>query len=419
MRTVWNALAVCFAVLIFGFVSPAMAGVYTYSDVMIGGRSAQMGGAYTGVAEDGSAAYFNPAGLGQITTPSMSISANGLDIQTYTLEKRLFEQDLTFRSNAFYPSAWSVVQSLGEYRLAFSAIVPSNLDVISTTNFRNVELLPGQFFDVGLIDSRIKDRVYLIGPSLAYRITPTLMVGATLYYWYGEALRETTLFFGGASGQSQVGQFSRTSTTTHGLLGQIGLLAKPSERYAVGLLLRAPVPLNQTVKTDNQEYSFDATSGIFTNSFSQSETSQAARRPPGATLGLALHPSLGRTFSFDLSYYGSAGYSVSSREIDIRPVWNAAFGFEEVIRPKFPIRFGLYTNRSAAPRLNDRPTVQDDRVDSYGATLGAGYIDELSTFDVGMRYALGKGKTKDATTGEHFDVKSQVLTFFVSGSVLF
>lgn len=143
-------------------------------------------------------------------------------------------------------------------------------------------------------------------------------------------------------------------------------LAKPSERYAVGLLLRAPVPLNQMVKTDNQEYSFDATSGIFTNSFSQSETSQSARRPPGATLGLALHPSLGRTFSFDLSYYGSAGYSVSSRQIDIRPVWNAAFGFEEVIRPKFPIRFGLYTNRSAAPRLNDRPTVQDDRVDSYG-----------------------------------------------------
>jgi hypothetical protein len=416
MWTVWKALAASF--FIFGFVSSATAGVYTYYDVMIGGRSAQMGGAYTAVAEDGAATYFNPAGLGQITTPSMSISANGLDIQTYTLEKRLFGQDLTFRSNAFYPSAWSVVRSWGEYRVAFSAIVPSNLDVISTTNFRDV-ILAGQSFNVGLIDSRIKDRVYLIGPSLAYRITPTWMVGATLYYWYGEALRETTLFFGGSSGQSQVGQFNRISTTTHGLLGQIGFLAKPSEAYAVGLLLRAPVPLDQTIKTDNQEYAFDATSGIFSNSFSQTETNRSARRPPGATVGLALHPAEGRTLSLDLSYHGSARYSISSREIDIRPVWNAAAGFEERILPKFPIRLGLYTNRSAAPRLNDRPTVQDDRVDSYGATFGVGYLDALSTFNVGVRYALGKGKTKDATTGEHFDVESQVLTVFVSGSILF
>lgn len=418
MQKAWKASAVFVLGFIFGAVSPARAGVFSYYDVMIGGRSAQMGGAYTGIADDGAATYFNPAGLGQITTPSLSISANGLDIQTYTLRSRLFGEDITFRSNAFYPSAWSVVRSLGEYRLAFSAIVPSNLDVVSTTNFNDV-ILAGQSFSVGLIDSRIKDRVYLIGPSLAYRITPTLMVGATLYYWYGEALRETTLFFGGASGQSQVGQFNRTSTTTHGLLGQIGFLAKPSESYSVGLLFRAPVPLDQTVKTDNQEYSFDATSGIFSNSFSQTETSQTARRPPGATLGFAVHPWSDGTFSADLSYYGSARYSVSSREVEIRPVWNAAIGFEEILIPKFPVRAGLYTNRSAAPRLHNDLTVQDDRVDSYGGTFGIGYIDALSTFDVGMRYGWGKGKTKDATTGEHFDVKSQIITLFVSGSILF
>lgn len=74
--------------------------------------------------------------------------------------------------------------------------------MVSTTNFKNV-ILAGQPFPVGLIDSRIKDRVYLIGPSLAYRITPTLMVGATLYYWYGEALRETTLFFGERAGRAR------------------------------------------------------------------------------------------------------------------------------------------------------------------------------------------------------------------------
>lgn len=418
MGNVRKGSAGLFLVFILGFASPAIAGVFNYYDVMIGGRSAQMGGAYTGLAEDGAAAYFNPAGLGQITTPSMSISANGLDIQTYTMRSRLFGADITFRSNAFYPSAWSVVRSLGEYRLAFSAIVPSNLDVISSTNFREV-VLAGQSFSVGLLDSRIKDRVYLIGPSLAYRITPTLMVGATLYYWYGEALRETTLFFGGASGQSQVGQFNRTSTTTQGLLGQIGFLAKPSEIYSVGLLLRAPVPLDQTITTDNQEYSFDATTGIFTNTFSQTETSQSARRPPGATLGLAFHPSWIHTLSFDLSYYGSASYSIASRDVDIRPVWNAAIGLEKIVVPKFPIRLGFYTNRSAAPRLNDDPTAQDDRVDSYGVAFGVGYLDELSTFDVGARYASGKGETKDSTTGEHFDVEAQVITFFVSGSVLF
>lgn len=414
----WRGWVVLFSILISGFISPAIAGVFNYYDVMIGGRSAQMGGAYTGVAEDGTAAYFNPAGLGQITTPSFSISANGLDIQTYTLRHRLLGEDITYRSNAFYPSAWSIVRSREDYRFAFSAIVPSNIDVISTTNFRDV-ILVGQPFNVGLIDARIKDRVYLIGPSIAYRIKPTFMVGATLYYWYGEALSDTALFFGGDSGQSQLGQFKRTSITTHGLLGQVGLLARPSERYAVGLLLKAPVALNQTIDSEDQVYSFDATSGIFSNSFSQSETSRSSRRPPGGTLGLALRPSVGRTLSIDVSYNDGARYSVTSRDIEIRPVWNAAVGFEQMILSKFAARFGLYTNRSAAPPLNHDPTVQDDRVDSYGTTFGFGYIDELSTFDAGVRYALGRGETKDATTGDHFDVESQVITLFVAGSILF
>lgn len=417
-RTVrWAALTLLASGMI-GSVSTTVAGVYNYYDVMVGGRAAQMGGAFTALADDAAAAYFNPAGLVQISTPSVSVSANGFDLQTYTISNRLFGKDVLFRSSTFYPTAWSVVRSHGELRLAFSAVVPSNLDMASTTNLSDITF-QGQTFDVGFVDSRIKDRVYLVGPSLAYRLNPALMIGGTAYFWYGEALSETTAFFGGGGTQSQAGLFNRSSVVTQGFLGLAGLLYRPSDDYSIGLTLRAPALLRQEVDIQDQRYSFDAPTSQFVNSFSQGGDSQQARRPTGGVIGLAVHPRPERTISLDLSYFAGAHYNLLSRRVAIEPVWNAAVGFEELIRPRIPVRAGLYTNRSAAPKLDGSPTVQDDHLDYYGATLGLGYIDALSSFETGFRYAWGRGENKDPTTGERFDIRAKVITVFVSGGVQF
>jgi long-subunit fatty acid transport protein len=401
-----------------GSVLTAKATIYNYYDVMLGGRAGQMGGAFTALADDATAAYFNPAGLVQISTPTFSGSANGFDLQTYTISNRLFGQSVKFRSNTFYPTAWAVIRSRGELRLAFSAVVPSNLDIASTTNFSNIRV-QGQTFNLGIVDSRVKDRVYLVGPSLAYRLSPEVMIGGTAYFWYGEALSETTAFFGGGGTQSQIGLFDRNSAVTQGILGQIGLLYRPSDRYSIGLVFRTPAYLWQDSDIQSQQYSFDAPTGQFSNLFSQDRESQLARRPPGGIVGLAVHPRPGRTISTDISYYTGTAYHVPSAIVTIKPVWNAALGFEEMIRPRMPIRAGFYTNRSAAPKLNSEPTAQDDHVDYYGVTLGSGYMDELSTFEMGVRYAWGKGENKDPITGDRFNIRARVMTIFVSGSIRF
>ena len=417
-RTVRGAVLTLFCLGIVGLVSIAQAGIYNYYDVMVGGRAAQMGGAFTALADDATAAYFNPAGLAQISTPSFSVSANGFDLQTYTLSNRLFGQDVNFRSSTFYPTAWSVVRSQGEFRLAFSAIVPSNLDIASTTNLSDITF-QGQPFNIGFVDSRVKDQVYLVGPSLAYRLSQTLMIGGTAYFWYGEALSETTAFFGGGGTQSQTGLFTRSSVATQGILGLVGVLYHPSDHYSIGLNIQTPAFLEQDVEIEDQRYSFDAPTGQFVNSFSQGGDTQAARRPPGAVIGLAVHPGPDRTISMDLSYFGGSHYGLLSKTITIDPVWNAALGIEEMVRPRIPVRAGFYTNRSAAPKLDGRPTLQDDHVDYYGVTLGSGYLDELSTFEAGVRYAWGRGENKDSTTGERFDIRAKVMTVFVSGSIRF
>lgn len=417
-RTVRWVFLTLFGSGMMGPLSAARAGVYNYYDVMVGGRAAQMGGAFTALADDATAAYFNPAGLVQISTSSFSVSANGLDLQTYTISNRLFGQNVKFRSSTFYPTAWSVVRSHGELRLAFSAVVPTNLDIASTTNLSNVTF-QGQTFNVGFVDFRIKDRVYLVGPSLAYRLSPALMIGGTAYFWYGEALSETTVFFGGGGTQSQTGLFNRSSIATQGFLGQAGILYRPSDAYSVGLTLRTPAFLRQEVTIKDQRYSFDAPTQQFVNSFSQGGDSEPARRPAGAIIGLAVHPRTERTISMDVSYFAGARYGLLSNTITIEPVWNAALGFEEMIRPRIPVRAGFYTNRSAAPKLDANPTAQDDRVDYYGVTLGSGYIDELSTFEMGVRYAWGRGENKDPTTGDRFDIRSRVMTVFASGGIRF
>lgn len=391
-----------------------------YFDVVVGGRAAQMGGAFTALADDATATYYNPAGLVQIETNSFSLSANAFDVQTYTIQDLIAGHDITLTSQAFYPTSWGVVKKLGKARGAISAVVISNLNA-STTNRLEDVVFSGTTLDNVVVDMTLQEQVYLVGPSLAYPLRPDLMIGATVYYWYGDSKQDQTVFVEIDNPLQQDEQINRQEAITQGVSAAVGLLAKPSEIYSLALLLRSPTYLRQEIEFQQREYSFDETdlTEPFRREFDEDEESESAERPFGAVVGAAFHPKTGMTIALDLSYSHSASYTSAGRKIKFEPVVNGALGGEILLRPRVPLRAGVYTNRTAAPELNSRPTEQNDHVDYYGVTLGTGYLDDISTLEVGLRYAYGRGERKNPATGEQFDVRAKVFTLFVSGSFRF
>jgi long-subunit fatty acid transport protein len=389
-----------------------------YSDVVVGGRSAQLGGAFAALADDATAAYYNPAGLAQISTSSLSLSANALDVQTYTIENRIAGHDIELTSEAFYPTAWGVVKKWGSMRIALSAIVIANLNAAATIRLQDVAF-QGLPFNTLTADATAQEQTYLAGPSIAYPIRPDLMIGGTVYYWYGNTLQDQTIFVETGDPVIQAEVTSREEALTYGLLAQAGLLLKPSERYSVGVVVRTPTFLQQEIDFQNRSYSFDEASSEFVREFEEGEDTRSARRPSSATVGTAVHPNDHATVALDLSYYHSTEYTSAGQKIRVEPVVNGALGGEWMLNPRVALRAGLYTNFSAAPELNDRPAAQPDHVDYYGFTMGTGYLDAVSTLETGLRYAYGTGESKDPVTGERFAVRAEVYALFVSGSIRF
>ena len=60
---------------------PASADLFNHKIVLVGDKGAALGGAFTGLADDATATYYNPAGLTQIKNIKLNVSAQVVQYQ--------------------------------------------------------------------------------------------------------------------------------------------------------------------------------------------------------------------------------------------------------------------------------------------------------------------------------------------------
>ena len=159
-----------------------------YRGVPVGAHSIGLGGAYTGVADDGSAAYFNPGGL--VLESNFGI-AGGLTIVAWErveLRRVFTEPDVAVsprsRQTRTVPIFISAVVKFGKrdgtgerrYALAYSVVEPS----FSNNSFGVKPLRePVQLSDTYSINQ--SDRSTWYGASFAARIVKNHSLGLSLY----------------------------------------------------------------------------------------------------------------------------------------------------------------------------------------------------------------------------------------------
>ena len=97
-----------------------------YQTYIVGDRAAGMGGAVVSIADSVDACYYNPAGLTQVKSSTVSLSANLYGFQLYHIENGLFPGE-NVQGNSFVtiPSTMGGIWKYGpDLSLAFSALVP-------------------------------------------------------------------------------------------------------------------------------------------------------------------------------------------------------------------------------------------------------------------------------------------------------
>ncbi|MFN7952972.1 MAG: outer membrane protein transport protein [bacterium] len=430
VRRVARGLAAAFVALLAPVASEvACAGDFNYADVFPGDRAASMGGAYTAISNDASGTYYNPAGLVHAPHASVSVSANAFAWRSQTYRSAFFGEDVDFESSTFFPSAVASAlkpTSMPGLALGFSVIVPhastsSSKQLFHPQLYEGIDTHIGSDFEVALT-------TYELGPSVAYELTPSLSVGATLYAVY--ATSSTRIGF--TTQQALVGpegvplvtdfRFQSVEDSSLGFVSVLGALWSPVASVDLALAIRPPgyqshdVTSRITVLALSNDGVLVPNPGLGEARDSSFDEGQPASFTPAIAwrpwdrLTLAAEASLFLRRSFDV-----AGVSVA-REL----TWNANVGAEYRLADEVPVRLGFFTNRTSSPAPKPGDTRYLDHVSDYGFTVGTAYVVSYAELSVGLRMSWGEGKSVSLTdVSQVSDVDANETVLFIGSGYQF
>jgi long-chain fatty acid transport protein len=406
---------------------PARADSANIRPYLVGARAAGMGGAATALADDGAGPYYNPGGIAFALASSLSLSASVYGLVSGTQKDGLSTgHDFTFSDINTFPVSTSAVFKWGPRAepdgapvnaLAVSVFVPESL-VIDDRQTANVELH-------GVVSQQTEFRTMseqTIWAGMTYaRRFGRLGLGVSGYVLIGTSTASVDYNVMNSAYPSDFGIISqRTDQTVVGLVGAFGARYDVSDHLKLGL------------SVFTQEAGIYQDRRVFSRVVVAAEDVGAA--PDGGVIsqgGLHASPTLPWriqlgaawvtgpwTFAADAMFLlpldvhddvdrASEGLA---EHIKRNLVVNGSVGAEYVVRGRFPVRAGFFTDFAASPFPHDdfgnNPnTANYTHVNRYGGSLSIGYRTEHTATDVGTIISYGSGRTTRTDVAETFSVQ--------------
>lgn len=451
-------------------IDSARADAFNYQMLPLGQRALGMGGAFTGIADDPSASYYNPAGLALIpdSALSASLTINAFDRRTIKAGYRtaLVESSLRHEAQPSLPVFVTLVKKIGRRHkgVRYHAVALSTFTVSQRRLAFEVEqrgMLLGEDRSDTFSATR-EDITVWNGLSYAYRVSPKLSLGLSAFLSSSKSLytQEHIAATLGAldpsdgSYENLRGEWEtyRTRTFVRSGVFRLGGLFQVDDRTRIGLMLQPPslhvrgtASVRERLMTSNGAVM--ATESRFFNA-GQEGLSSRAPFPWEIRVG-ASHKALEwLTLALDVSLYGANGnaknpvVAVGKRTPDpetgaiadvgdlMAERWhanmtsNVSLGAEAVLAKKIALRAGTFTSLSAAPSIPELSnSYQPTKVNFFGGAFSVGYVASGFDLSLGLAGLLGFGNGQsfnpDAIGDEVYhrtNVRDGMLFVFLSGA---
>jgi long-subunit fatty acid transport protein len=413
-KTVKTALIILVAASLF-FIVPAEAVQIEMSSslnpVGSGARATGMGGAFIGVADDATAASWNPAGLIQLERPEISAvyqyfkreqSYNSEEHPEIETTNRMDAGALNYASAAlpFVFLQRNMIVSLNYQRLyELNKVVNFDLtwDFVGDKLFDDIEFRQDGF-------------LYALSPAFAVQVAPTFYLGATLNFWgdyLGDNGWDTTYRSIGtgilADYPVEMTVNQKETVSFDGFNAHFGFLWSFHSKFTLGGVIKTP--FDADLKRDGEFYQSQnwTTLDDFSDSLSTYSEEFTLEMPMSYGLGLSYRHSDSLTIAFDIyrtnwsdfvliDSEGEENNPLNGRSLSdgrLKDTTQVRLGAEYlIIKEKYviPVRCGLFYDPEPAT---------DSLDDFYGLSLGTGFVMDRAAIDLSYQYRTGDDVSGD------------------------
>ena len=399
-----------------------------------GARALGMGGAFIAVADDATAASWNPAGLIQLETPEISIVGAYFDRT----------ESNTFGTN---PEA-SREQNVTNYNLNYlSATLPftffnRNMVVSASHQYlydftRDLEF-PTTYSDPILNyngDTSIDHQGGLSALGLAYsvQVTPKFSFGITLNFWqdglYGEDFKIEDKETGSGFQNGDYFTYDASWSDTYeyrGVNSNLGILWSINSKITVGFIFKTPFTVDLTHKSEfNRDLVFPDFPLSNISDSGDDVTDEELDIPMSYGIGIAYRFSDNFTASFDIYRTEWGDFTLRNEDgVETSPITGEPIN-ESDIGPTQQIRTGaeyLYIADSYVIPFRGGmfydPSPAEDGSDAfYGCSFGTGFTKGKIVFDIAYQYRFGNDVSEYIL--KEFDFSQNVLEHTVYASVIY
>lgn len=362
-----------------------------------GAKAISMGGAFTAIADDGSALFFNPAGIAfqkrslfgstAIILPSAEFDGENPFPGTGVNEKMPSQQ--------FFPSSFAYTQSMNDrWSFAVGMYSPFGLG----TTWENPDEFTGRF-----ISTKAAIKAVRLQPTIAFKPTDNFSVALGFSYMASTLALEQYV--------PSINPYTQSITNVaHVRMDggmdadwgfDFGLMYRFNEDWTFGLSYHSEISIDYTgtAKFDQIMTGYPDFDAIVANQLplGDHDVETTIDFPALASVGIATTAIPNWTIAFDVDFAGWSSYEelplifVDIPELSSirREEWDDSFnyrlGLEYRASDAWAIRGGLIRDMNPQPTEYISPILADS--DRTWITLGCGYAAGSVIFDLGYMYS--------------------------------
>lgn len=405
----------CFAFLVVGLMltsSSVRAG--NDDGILLGNDAALTAGAVVGTVNDGSALWYNPAGLAQAMGSSVDVGATAFALRRYKMKGLIAVEDgdsadASFTEIVSIPSALTYVRRFSPRTVAGLGLFASQVFDYTLRASLSLPLAPADS-RMQMLVTQESARYHLAG-GFGTQVGRQLSFGVSLFGDYDDSVNVlqggTTAEVGGRALLSIV-QASHTQEMALGFHLRAGMVYVPTDHLRLGLSVESPA---MYIYRSGRVTGLESSTAPNDAGELELEVTRLDQEFSGADFGLYLPARVrfGGSFSFNqtiLSLEGDVQHKLKNREVGVDRVlnWNVRAGARVHATPTWSFGAGFFTDRG--PEREDKWGA--GTVDFYGGTIGGQYDSVKSlagsgnpqepranlTFSstLALRYAYGVGR---------------------------